>query len=558
MLIASLTAVVTAAGLGVAAPAAAASGGPAVVHVSERGSDRAPGTSGQPVASISRAVDLVRHGGRVLVGNGVYHEEVRVPYRKTVHIAEKSGERAVLDGSRVERDWVRDGDDWRARTLRVKLDRRDPTGLVVSSENRAAAWPALLFVDGRQARQVTARSQVRPGTFYVDGAGQVWTGDDPGRRQIRVSTLQQAVYVNDGHGSSLTGLEVLRYATPQARVAAVVMHGDNTLVQYLHVAENAAAGVSVTGRDAVVRRTTMLRNGQLGLHAHHADRLQVRDSTLVDNNFERFAIAHHAGGMKVTSSRDVHLEGNEFRDNIGNGGWLDESVYRSVALRNRFTGNSHHGLMLELSAYHRFVGNTVVGNGEAGIRILESSHAQVVHNSFRDNRRGIDLMDGRRTSRDRNARGHDRRFSSPPPGMSWDVENVYVAGNASSVAGGAYLMLGLEHDDKRANLRGRNLVVQGNAWHRAGSRASTWFAAWADYPGRMLASRSHQEFRRQTGQDAGGHAVDGGSTPYVVTGSDGFDRVAGRSPAGQAPALRSDVAELLRVRAGTRLPIGPA
>ena len=545
--------------VGLPAATAAAGAAPAVVHVSPAGDDRDAGSASAPVATLGHAVRAVAPGGRVVVHEGTYHESVDLPYGKTVHVAGAPGETAVLDGSEVVRRWVRDGDDWRAADLTVHADRRDTSGLMVDPAFPASAMPEQLFVDGTASRQVVERRDVVPGTFYVDPrSGAVVTGDDPDGAEIRVSTLDDALYVNHGHGSSLRDLVVRRYATPTARVAAVKAFADDVVVEGLLVEDTAMAGISAKGDDVVVRGSTVRRNGQLGLHGHHTDDLLLEDNTVVANNTEGFRVDQAAGGVKVTQSRRTVLRGNDVQDNRGTGVWLDESANDAVAVDNLLAGNSRHGFCFEVSAGLVFAGNTVADNGEAGLRVLEAGHVDAWHNSFRDNRRSLDMVDGARTSTDARHRAHDSRHPTDLSRNTWDVEQVRWVGNAVSVADGGYFLVGLEHADRTTSFDGRGIVVQDTAWHRADEASSRWYGAWADYPERMRASRDHAGFVRDSGQDTRGVDVVGGTTPFTVAGPDGRDVVAPGSPAGLAAPLPALVAQALAVPAGRRLPVGPA
>ncbi len=85
-------------------------------HVAVNGDDSDPGTRAAPLRTIQRAADLAQPGDTITVHEGVYRERVNPPRggqsdAKRIVYQAAPGEKAVIKGSEIIKDWVhvRDG-----------------------------------------------------------------------------------------------------------------------------------------------------------------------------------------------------------------------------------------------------------------------------------------------------------------------------------------------------------------------------------------------------------------------------------------------------------------
>ena len=96
------------------APLAATHG--ADFHVAPSGNDANPGTQAAPLRTIQRAADLAQPGDVITVHEGVYRQRIKPPRggqsdQKRIVYQAAPGEKVVIKGSEVVKNWVKVQDD---------------------------------------------------------------------------------------------------------------------------------------------------------------------------------------------------------------------------------------------------------------------------------------------------------------------------------------------------------------------------------------------------------------------------------------------------------------
>ncbi len=532
---------------------------PGARFVSPHGHDDREGTREAPWRTIAHAVSHSPGGTTIVLLGGIYPESVQV-YDKALTIQPYPGDVVWLSGSDVVTRWTSDDQGWRSEGYGASPDRADAeTNTLVDPAHPLAGWPEMVFIDGRSLRQVATQAEIAPATFYVDvDARRVHIGTDPAGHVVEVATRPWALYLNGADDTVVRGIGIRHYATPVADMAAIRAYGDRIVVEDTTLRGNAFGGLSVIGRDVVVRNNTVVGNGQLGIHGHHADGLLAEGNALDGNNRERFDAWVAAGGIKVTSSRGIRLLGNRLRDNAGPGLWIDMSSYGIAMVDNWVQRSARSGIQLELSSRAVLAGNVVTDSGENGIWVLESNDVEIWNNTLLRNHRGISVLDGDRASRDVASPNHDRRFPVPSPSISWDVERVRIRNNVL-VDGrpGAPSLLGVDDTTHRRSASAMHVTSDHNAFHRASASSPAWIVNWADWPTDMKTAGSLREAQVATGQEL--HSVSGlGMTnPFVSDEEAGDYRIAPASAARLAGApLPSGVARALGRTPGQSVDMG--
>ncbi|WP_066361031.1 right-handed parallel beta-helix repeat-containing protein [Herbidospora mongoliensis] len=488
--------------------------------IAPTGDDASPGDIEEPWRTLAHAVETAPEGATIVLREGVYHEKVEI-FRKRLAIQNRPGEVVWFDGSEPVDGWVKDGSRWRRDDWAVQFDNTDFTAgggedwHMVDPAFPMANWPDQVFVEDRQLAQVRTADEVGPGAFFVDyQTRQLFIGDDPVGREVRATTLDEALYFEGAHGSSLKGVGVRRYATSLARIAAVKAFADDMTIENNVFAETSVTGLSLKGARITVRNNLFAGNGQVGLGGHKSDDATIVGNISRGNNVERFMMTPVSGGLKITESRRMAVVGNLMEDNRGPGIWLDESIVGAVVARNMARNNAHHGIHFEISADALIAGNVVTGNGSNGIYVNESSDVRIWNNTVADNKgRQIYAIDGAR--------------QQLVPGVSWNVSGVEVRNNVLSAAGAEPLVA--VRDLTRRKSAGDMADLDHNVYYRRGNAP---LADWADWRSSDATVRTLADLRRVTGQEMNGYE----SPEY------------GDSPDG-AP-LPADVARLFGVEAG--------
>lgn len=357
---------------------------------------RADGSRNRPWPSLQQAVNVASDGSTIVLRGGSYHESVSWS-GKRLTLQPFRREHVWLTGSRRVGGWLRDATGWRANGWTHTFD-REPAFDALDDRHPLAAWPEMVFLDGRALRQVADVTDVAPGTFYVDLERQALViGSDPLGATVEASTLERALTIRDAAGSVVRGIGVRRYATPFDKVAAIAGFSDQLTFDRLISEDNATNGLSVIGTGCRVLRSTARRNGQIGLHAHKVAGLSVRGNWLQRNNVEGFRWNFAQGGMKITRGTDMVWEANLVDENNGDGMWCDIGCTDVRIVRNVIVGNAGRGVKYEISAGGVIASNRVTDNA-GGILVNESSEVLIYNNVISGTRIGILALEGERFS----------------------------------------------------------------------------------------------------------------------------------------------------------------
>ena len=152
------------------------------------------------MATIGAAISRARSGDRIVVRRGSYHEGIKIPAGKRLSISNAPGHQVWLEGSRRVTSWQKNGGDYVHTGWHVEFD-SSPTYHWGEPDNEADGWsfvnrqhpmaahPDQVWVDGRAQKQVSSRSRVRPGTFFVDdAANRLYLGTSPNGRPCGPAT----------------------------------------------------------------------------------------------------------------------------------------------------------------------------------------------------------------------------------------------------------------------------------------------------------------------------------------------------------------------------------
>jgi nitrous oxidase accessory protein NosD len=496
-----------------AGAAAASEAAPRTLVVSRHGSDSGSGSADSPLRSIATAIDRAPSGGTVVVRGGSYHESVTIPPGKQVTLTAAPGAHVWLDGSQRVRRWHETTNGFVHRGWHVSFD-ASPTYTWGAPDNTAPGWsfvndqhpmaahPDQVWVGGRPQQQVADRSQLRPGTFYVDERhDRLFLGSDPGSREVRASTIAKALSIR-GAGSSVHGIGIRRFAPSVPHMGAVTVEARGVTLSRMRVVENATTGLHVTAADAVLRRVRTDRNGMLGMSATYADGLRLVGVVSHRNNTEGFNYAPVAGGIKIGRTQGVRVVRASVTGNAGTGLWFDESTRRIRVFDSTLSGNRGHGLALEISDDARVADTVIAGNDGDGMKINDTSRVSLWNNTVVDNGRPINIVQDDRDASDPDTEGHDPRFPVPAPGMTWINGPVQVHDNILGRGRSeANCLLCVEDYSGRFTAREMRVQASGNVYERAKRSAPTWAVVWSRGAGNPAVFTSVRDFERATGQE---------------------------------------------------------
>jgi len=341
----------------------------ATYHVSAaRGNDTAPGTEDRPFKTVSRASEVLEPGDKVLIHEGIYHEEIiggrsglegaPIVYQGT------DRSKVIFQGSVLVRDWIRERNRWVRRGLKP-----------ITPEN------AFVMVDEKHMlKHVPSTVDMPEGSFHLATDGtytiRLWHDADPNcDHQVEVYEFNFAFNSGDRWGGTAKKWITLRNMTLEKygsfgvstdyRHPADNAHWelDNIIVRY-----NKGEGVFQCLDDWNVHDCVFTRNGR------HGCQLNVARIMFVNN---------------LCSENEWFGESG-----IGGCGILigpDESSHSSVVRNNLFRDNGYYpdgygcGIYLEGRSRDNLIENNLIERGgSSGIGFFGSSYNIVINNLLVD------------------------------------------------------------------------------------------------------------------------------------------------------------------------------
>ena len=513
-------------------------------YVSTRGNDAGAGTASSPWLTLAHAVAASPSGSTIVLRGGTYRESVQV-YAKALTIQNYPGEKVYLSGSDIVTGWVADGSAWRLDGWNHTFPQGGRPDLTDPS-HPLAAYPDQLFVDGVSQTQVASRGAVVGNTFYVDySAHQLFMGANPSGHQVEASARSRGLYLNQATGSIVRGIAVVHYANHPNDLGALFDDADNSVIENCQFSQNASIGLSVLGKSVRVVNDTANDNGQIGIHADHADGLQVRSNLLQHNDTESFMVEGAEGNLKVTATNGVTVADNLSRYSVGRGMWFDVNSYAITVVRNVIANNMDRGMQFEISGNGIIAGNLLVNNASDGLSIIDGNDVQVYNNSFWHDTRAVFIVDDNRAR-------NDARIPQA-------VHNVTLRNNiASGSRPGTMQVVAVEDTTRTRTAASMNVTVDNDTYALVGPNTASYWAGWANYPSAYQVFRSMDTFSATTGQQAHGAGVQTTAEPFFVDPAGGDFSLKSGAPVADAAPLPADVASALGTATGATLRSGGA
>ena len=401
----------------------------AVYHVAgsePAASDDGPGSADKPWKTLTRAAGAdLKPGDTVLVGTGVYREEVRLTRSgepgQPITFAAAPGAHVVIKGSDViTGEWKRlKGDPARpepypnayANVWQVKLDdrffppneRRYISSVFLDEQPLQEIGPDAIYsnsdydkltIVGRDLRDIFAHS------FFFDAPTQtlyVCVDGEPGWFLMEVGTRQWLMTVEKAHDVVVRGFEMRANRQPGGQWPAVsVGNCQRVVVEDCTVEQSDFCGLSLgSSQDCVVLHCTLSQNGDTGFSMGQCTDCRISDCSLMHNNTRRFSGGWHCGGMKnIPNNVRCTVQRCEVAYTVdGPGIWFDSGNTDCRILDNVVHDNDSCGIFYEINKGGGLIaGNLVYANGGRGIYISGSQKVWIVHNTVAGNNCGIVMM----------------------------------------------------------------------------------------------------------------------------------------------------------------------
>lgn len=388
-----------------------------VYYVAPDGSSDAPGTTLEAPATIESVLARVVTDDVIILRGGTYRTGGLV-LNQGVTIQPFRDEQPVFKGTKVAGEWtaLRDG-IWRTswKTLFPSKPRdwwnRSREGALTPLHRFNND---MVFVDGRPLRSAGWEGELDANSYYIDyEAGQVYIRTDPTNHLVEITAwdigllrTSKAAHgkESDRKGYTLRGVTFTQYAYralevegKRGAVPATEEPTDDpigvadpstfgkevvgTILEHCTVTHCSRVGGYFRGDGLVIRHCLFSDTSTEGIYVIGSSDCLLEKNIIARNNVEQFT-GYYPSAVKIfNQTRRVTCRDNLILDNpYSNGVWYDVGNVDGVFVNNWVEG-CIDGFFFEISKGVTVAGNVFV-NCNRGIRILNSTRAQVYQNTF--------------------------------------------------------------------------------------------------------------------------------------------------------------------------------
>ncbi|MBA3684368.1 MAG: right-handed parallel beta-helix repeat-containing protein [Planctomycetes bacterium] len=410
---------------GTVAPAApaveAAPASVTTVYASPDGDDGAVGSAELPVRSLRRALALVPPGGRVSLASGTWREGRLTMERggspESPLVIEGAGiGKTIITGAVPVTGWQSAGGKvWKVEGWSTNCQQLSVDGVMLAQIGARSPWHTKVLWANKVCLPPRGKGvgDLAPGSFYHDGDAQTLycqlaDGSDPNSHSLEASSQDFLINGGSTRHVTLRGLALTRSngTVSGDRSTLLRLGASHWTVEDCEISHGDFVGIGITGEHHVVRRCSVVGNGNTGIDMNGSDaahgyrwfadrapmHVLVEDCAISRNNARDFFNDWHAGGMKcIPACRAVTVRRCEVRDNRGAGIWFDSCLGDILIEDNLVVGNDT-GIFYEISApavgdgYGALIrNNRVVGSKHQGIYVSASQGARVEGNTLFSN-----------------------------------------------------------------------------------------------------------------------------------------------------------------------------
>ena len=144
---------------------------------------------------------------------------------------------------------------------------------------------------------------------------------------------------------------------------------------------NGAAGLYVGGANNLVQGGNFSNNGQEGIAGSRADGSVIEGAVINGNNTKNYDKGFECGGLKITETNGLTIQGNTVQGNNGPGIWGDIDDSNWTVKDNGIAGNNGNGVMYEIShGATTITENLIADNTGSAVYVSNSDGVSVTNN----------------------------------------------------------------------------------------------------------------------------------------------------------------------------------
>ncbi len=324
--------------------------------------------------SIQAAISANPAGTVFQLAAGTYRNPQFEPLAGDQFIGDASGG-TVLSGAIVLNQWTQSGGYWVESGLPAPL-----VGQSVAGSKPLASDLNDLFINNVLYSRVSSLAQVTAGTWYFDtSTNSAYISDNPGGKTVEYSVTPNMTYDNGATGVVFQNVTIEKFATDAQ--TGPIQGGVDWHLNNVTSTQNHGAGLNI-GAGTIVQGGAYVGNGQIGIDGYEANSAQILDAVIANNNYAGYNPDWDAGGIKLATSSNVVISGNNVYGNNGQGIWADIDSTNWTVSSNTVTNNAGVGIQYEISHGNTTIeNNTLSGNSGAGVFISNSDGVMVSGNT---------------------------------------------------------------------------------------------------------------------------------------------------------------------------------
>lgn len=387
-----------------------------------------------PFRTISAAVRRAVPGATIVVGNGTYREEVRLPAGSPsapIRLMAAPGQHPIIDGSVVVTD------PWKPAP--------DATSFPAIFQTSWKQHTQMVFVDGQPLQQIGkfrfigppgvvnpiggGIADLHPGTFFYNDENHtlsIWLSDssNPSLHTIEVGSRNLGVQLSSDN--ELTGFTVEHCqmdSTTEKGHAGVVGSGDRIKVSHVRCLYNDFAGMIIQGEDCVVGDCEMAYNGDCGFTSSYGRRVLFEHNETHHNNQRGYDLAWHGGSVKVVHWRDCKVI-QHFAHHEGMGLWFDINCLNLLVAGCTVEDIDGPGIYFEIGRWGVIV-NNLIHRCHFGIWSY-SSDVLIAHNVIESCASAVVVSGGTRNAEYSTALGEPGQLTPLAVRNNMIVDNIMI------------------------------------------------------------------------------------------------------------------------------------
>lgn len=366
-----------------------------VRYVATNGSDANTGTVSKPYATVAKAINSSGNNDTIVVRGGTYRQG-SIQINKSLKIIAYPGEVPAINGAQPFGDgWSTEGNLRYKPYSPIATPKNYDLGIEWEAGQNlngiAGLYPDQVWVGNSMLQQVTSKSDVVEGKFFVDRSNNrvYLSAADASKSNIEVTKDRIALQV-DAPNVAIEGLQFTRFAAHAGDQAALRFSGyaDNSVMRDVEIFDMSFVAVkyyesgSNLNEGGLMKNVTVEGSNWMGVNANYTTDL-VLDSVKLNymNRFNEFTSSPQSGGLKTSRTWGTQVINSEVKDNKSHGIWFDQSNYKSIVANSTITGNSSTSVFFEISDDLLMINNYISGGNE-NVKLAGSSGLKIINNTI--------------------------------------------------------------------------------------------------------------------------------------------------------------------------------